>query len=266
MSERSVSTVILCGGRGTRISELTTSIPKPMVPVGGRPILWHVMKIYATQGYDDFILALGWLGDEIRRFFLQYDALTSDFTIELGKPDSVEYLSSHPEENWRVTCIDTGVDALTGTRVRRSTRHLPDGPIMVTYSDGLGPIDLDALLAFHRDHGRLATVTTVHPQSRFGELVIGADGTVSEFAEKPAATALPINGGFMVFEKEAIDRYIPADTDVMLEREPMEALARDGQLMAFEHGDFWQNMDTPRERQLLEGLWESGDAPWKAWE
>ncbi len=261
-----IPTVILCGGRGTRISELNLSVPKPLVPIGPRPILWHVMKIYASQGYTDFVLALGWLGEEIRRFFLQYDALTADFTIELGKPDGVDYLASHGEENWRVTCIDTGVDALTGTRVRQATRHLEDGPIMVTYSDGVGTVDLDALLAFHRQHGRLATVTAVHPQSRFGELVIGADGTVAAFAEKPAATALPINGGFMVFEREAIDRYIPDDADVMLERGPMEALARDGQLMAYEHRGFWQNMDTPRERQLLDGLWESGDAPWKAWE
>jgi glucose-1-phosphate cytidylyltransferase len=261
-----VGTVILCGGRGTRISEVNPVLPKPMLPIGGRPILWHIMKIYASHGCNDFVLALGWLGDEIRRFFLQYHALTCDFTIELGEPDRVEYLNGHPEEAWRVTCVDTGLDALTGTRVRRATRRLPDGPIMVTYGDCVGTIDVGALLAFHRGHGRLATVTAVHPAGRFGELVMKDDGTIVEFAEKPQTSTGSINGGFMVFEKEAIDRYIPADADVMLEREPMSALADDGELVAYEHEGFWQPMDTPRERQLLEDLWQSGEAPWKVWE
>jgi glucose-1-phosphate cytidylyltransferase len=266
MSEHDVPTVILCGGRGTRISELNLLVPKPLVPIGDRPILWHVMKIYATQGHTQFVLALGYLGEEIRRFFLHYDSLVRDFTIELGKPDPIEFLDGEPEEGWRVSCIDTGVDAKTGTRVYRATRHLDDGPIMVTYADGVGTVDIDALLAFHQGHGRLATVTAVHPPSQFGELVIESDGTVSSFAEKPAASALPINGGFMVFEQEAIDRFIPADADVMLEHEPMVALARARQLVAYEHPGFWQNMDTPRERQLLDDLWQSGHAPWKIWD
>ena len=266
MGNTAIPTIILCGGRGSRISEVSQVVPKPMLSIGARPILWHVMKIYASHGQTDFVLALGWLGEEIRRFFLDYDALTSDFTIELGRSHSIEFLHDHPEDTWRVTCIDTGVDALTGTRVRRATRHLPDGSIMVTYGDGVATVDVGDLLAFHRQHGRLATVTAVHPPGRFGELVIREDGRVAEFAEKPETGAGSINGGFMVFEKEAIDRYIPQDADVMLEREPMSALAAAGQLVAYEHDGFWHQMDTPRERQLLEDLWESGKAPWKVWD
>src|SRR5947209_5786698 len=266
VSTTRVPTVILCGGRGTRISEVNPVVPKPMLPIGGRPILWHIMKIYASHGCNDFVLALGWLGEEIRRFFLQYQALTCDFTIELGRPEHIEFLNGHPEADWRVTCVDTGLDALTGTRVRRATRHLTDGPIMVTYGDCVGAIEVDKLLAFHRTHGRLATVTAVRPPGRFGELLIDGDGGITEFAEKPQTSTGSINGGFMVFEKEAIDRYIPDDADVMLERGPMGALAADDQLVAYEHDGFWQPMDTPRERQLLEDLWVASEAPWRVWE
>jgi glucose-1-phosphate cytidylyltransferase len=261
----SIPTVILCGGRGTRISEVSQVLPKPLLTIGSRPILWHIMKIYATHGYTNFVLALGWLGEEIRRFFLEYYALTCDFTIELGKPNGIEYLGSHREDNWRVTCIDTGLDTLTGTRVRLATRHLHAGPIMVTYGDGVANVDIRALVAFHRGHGRLATVTAVRPPGRFGGLVIRTDGTVSEFAEKPLRGAGPINGGFMILEKEAIERYIPADDDVPLEHEPMATLAGDGQLVAYEHDGFWQPMDTPREREVLEQHWRTGNAPWKVW-
>ena len=262
---RSIPTVILCGGRGTRISEVSKVLPKPLLPVGNRPILWHIMKIYATHGYTDFILALGWLGEEIRRFFLEYYALTCDFTIELGKPDGIEYLDTHGEDDWRVTCLDTGLDSLTGTRVRRATQHLPDGPIMVTYGDGVGDVDVQALTEFHHSHGRLATVTAVRAPGRFGGLALGPSGVVTDFTEKPLMDAGSINGGFMVLEKAAIERYIPADDDVALEHEPMAALARDRQLVAYEHTGFWQPMDTPREQQLLEEHWRSGRAPWKIW-
>lgn len=260
----SVPTIILCGGRGTRISEVNPLLPKPMLPIGGKPILWHIMKTYAAHGHSDFVLALGWLGEEIRRFFLHYHALTTDFSLTLGDPDSIRYLNGHDEEHWRVTCVDTGRDALTGTRVLRASRRLDDGPIMVTYGDCVGAIDVGALLEFHRSHGKLATVTAVHPPGRFGELVLGPDARVEQFAEKPQTSGGSINGGFMVFEKDAVDRYIPVDDDVMLEREPMTGLAKDGQLVAFEHDGFWQPMDTPRERDLLEGLWQDGDAPWTA--
>jgi glucose-1-phosphate cytidylyltransferase len=236
-----------------------------MLPIGGMPILWHIMKIYASFGHTEFVLALGWLGDEIRRFFLQYQALTCDFTVELGRSGHIEFLNSHPEEGWRVTCIETGVDTLTGTRVRQATRHVREGPVMVTYGDAVGTVDIGKLLAYHQSHGKLATVTAVHPPGRFGELVIREDGLITEFAEKPQTSAGSINGGFMVFEKEAIDRYIPTDQGVMLEREPMSALAKDGELVAYQHEGFWQPMDTPRERQLLEELWQSERAPWKVW-
>jgi glucose-1-phosphate cytidylyltransferase len=261
----SIPTIILCGGRGTRISEYNSTIPKPLVPIGNRPILWHIMKIYSSYGHKDFVLALGWLGDEIRRFFLEYEALTRDFTIRYGARGGIEYLDSEPEEGWQVSCIETGIDSETGTRVRLAAAHLGPGPVMVTYGDGVGSIDIDALLAFHRAKGKLATVTAVQPPSRFGELVVDRDGLAREFAEKPQTSAGTINGGFMVFEREAIERYFPSDFDCMLEKEPLNGLASDGQLAAYEHRGFWQCVDTPRERMLLGDLWESGDAPWQTW-
>jgi glucose-1-phosphate cytidylyltransferase len=266
MSTAGVSTIILCGGRGTRISEVNPLLPKPLLPIGGKPVLWHIMKGYAHHGVTDFVLALGWLGEEIKRFFIHYQAMTSDFTMELGRPESITFLRRPPEESWRVTCVDTGLDALTGTRVRLAAGAIDgDGPVMVTYGDSVGNVDVAALLAFHRAHGKLATVTAVHPPGRFGELVIDGD-RVQRFEEKPQTSQGAINGGFMVLEREAIDRFIPADDDVMLEREPMSDLAAAGELAAFRHDGFWQPMDTPRERDLLERLWLDGDAPWKTWE
>jgi glucose-1-phosphate cytidylyltransferase len=260
-----VPTIILCGGRGTRISDVNPLVPKPLLPIGGKPVLWHIMKIYAAHGHRNFVLALGYLGEEIKRFFLQYQALTCDFVIELGNGGHIEYLHDHPEQGWRVSCIDTGIDANTGTRVRRAAAHVPDGPVMVTYGDGVGNVDINALLAYHRANGRLATITAVQPPSRFGELIIDDAGLVKEFAEKPQTSAGAISGGFMVFEREAIDRYIPSDADVMLEREPLSSLAADGELIAYQHDGFWQPMDTPRELQLLERLWDADEAPWKIW-
>lgn len=230
-------TIILCGGRGTRISDVDPTLPKPMLPIGGRPVLWHVMSIYARHGHREFVLALGWLGDQIRR-----------------------WATEHQEPGWQVRCEDTGPDALTGTRVRLAAQAVGDGPVMVTYGDGVGDIDVSALVDFHRSHGRLATITAVHPPGRFGELLLAGD-CVEEFVEKPQVSAGWINGGFMVLEREAIESFIPHD-DVMLEREPIGALAEAGQLMAYRHDGFWQPMDTPRERDLLEELWAAGDAPW----
>lgn len=257
-------TIILCGGRGTRISEYNPLLPKPLLPIGERPVLWHIMKIYATQGFSEFVLALGWLGEEIRRFFLHYEAMTRDFALTLGQAN-LEYLSTHDEDGWRVSFIDTGRDALTGTRVRLAARHARGDRVMVTYGDSIGNVDIAALLAHHEQAGRLATITAVRPPGRFGELILGDASGVAEFAEKPQTSSGFISGGFMVFEREAIEKYIPADKDVMLEREPLGALARDGQLSAYSHEGFWQPMDTPRERQLLEDLWMSGRAPWKLW-
>lgn len=260
-----IPTIILCGGRGTRMREASPTLPKPMVPIGDRPILWHVMKIYASFGYTDFVLALGYLADVIKEFFLHYEPLMCDFSIELGNPNSISYISGHPERGWTVACIDTGLEALTGTRVYRASRHLTEGTIMVTYGDGVGDVDIDALLAFHRSHGRLATMTAVRPPGRFGELRIDDRARVTAFEEKPQTSTDSINGGFMVLEKEAIDRYIGPDADVMLEREPLSKLASDGELMAYQHAGFWQPIDTPRERDLLIEMWNSGRAPWKMW-
>jgi glucose-1-phosphate cytidylyltransferase len=262
----SVPTIILCGGRGTRIAEYNPTLPKPLVPIGNRPILWHIMKIYASHGNTDFVLALGWLGEEIRRFFLQYEALTRDFTIEFGSAQGLQYLHAQPDDGWRVTCVDTGVDSLTGTRVRLAAAQMDAPTLMVTYGDGVGPIDVTALLAFHREKGKLATITAVQPPSRFGELVVDNNGLAREFVEKPQTSTGSINGGFMVFEREAIDRYFPADSDYMLERDPLNGLASDGELAAFEHHGFWQCVDTPRERSLLDDLWTSGQAPWQVWD
>ncbi len=261
-----VPAIVLCGGRGTRLGPLTTEIPKPMLQIGGRPILWHVMKIYAAYGCTDFVLALGWLGEVVRDFVLNLANRTTDFSVELSKDGpEVTYLGRQPDAGWRIDCIDTGLDAMTGTRVRRAARHLNATTLMITYGDGLADVDIDALLTFHRAHGRLATITAVRPPSRFGELSLDGD-EVRGFDEKPQTSAGAINGGFMVFEREAITRFIPEDRDVMLEREPLSALARDGQLMAWQHHGFWQPMDTPRERELLLELWNSGVAPWKVWD
>jgi glucose-1-phosphate cytidylyltransferase len=260
-----IPTVILCGGKGTRISEYNPTLPKPLVPVGNRPILWHIMKIYASYGHTEFVLALGHLGEEIRRFFLHYEAFTRDFTIEFGANAGIEYLHAQPDDGWRVTCVDTGTESMTATRVRLATAHLGSGPVMVTYGDGVGPVDIEALLAYHRAKGKLATITAVQPPSRFGELIIDGDGLAREFVEKPQTSEGAINGGFMVFEREAIDKYFPTDVDVMLEREPLNGLASDGQLAAFQHHGFWQCVDTPRERSLLDDLYTSGQAPWQTW-
>lgn len=266
MADASVPVVILCGGRGTRLSSFDSTIPKPLAPIGDRPILWHIMKLYSTFGYDEFVLALGWLGEQIRRYFLHYDAMTRDFTLRLGDGDTVGFHDSTPTSNWRVTCKDTGRETLTGSRVRRAMSGVGCERFMVTYGDCIGDIDIPALLECHRRAGRLATITAVQPPSRFGELSIDEDGLVTSFVEKPQTSTGAINGGFMVFEREAIDRYFPDDGDYMLEREPLGSLAADGQLTAYTHRGFWQPMDTPRERQLLDDMWTSGQAPWRIWE
>jgi glucose-1-phosphate cytidylyltransferase len=247
------------------MGSLSQTMPKPMLPIGDRPVLWHIMKTYAAHGHSNFILALGWLGEEIRKFFLHYEALTSDFTIDLGNPERITYLGEHPESAWRVTCIDTGRETLTGTRLRRAAALAGDGTVMLTYGDGIGDIDVSALLRRHRAEGRLGTVTVVHPPGRFGELRFDDANRIVEFSEKPQTSVGSISGGFMVFEKEAIDRYVPADQDVMFERTLLPGLAADGQLTAHVHEGFWQPMDTPREQELLENLWASGQAPWKVW-
>lgn len=251
--------IILCGGLGTRLSEETQVKPKPMVEIGGRPILWHIMKIYERHGFNDFMLALGYKGEVIKDYFLNYHARLSDLTVHL-KNGQIDY-SNPTAEDWRVSMIDTGASTMTGGRLLRLKQHLQSGgTFMLTYGDGVSDVDLTALLAFHRAHGRLATVTAVRPPVRFGELSI-EQNRVTRFQEKPQAGEGWINGGFFVFESSVFD-FI-ADDATMLEREPLEQLAEKGELMVFQHEGYWQCMDTVRDKATLEDLWASDKAPWK---
>lgn len=263
LSERSdpteMKTVILCGGLGTRLSEETRAKPKPMVEIGGRPILWHIMKLYERYAFTDFVLALGYMGGTVKDYFLHYHARQSDLAVNL-KTGSVEY-SNETAENWNVTLVDTGATTQTGGRLLRLSDRLQDGPFMLTYGDGVANVDLNALVAFHRSHGRLATVTAVRPPVRFGEMHI-ADNRVTRFEEKPQTDAGWINGGFFVFEPGVFE-FIAEDA-TMLEREPLEQLTRQGELMAYEHLGYWQSMDTLRDKTLLEERWATGAAPWMA--
>jgi glucose-1-phosphate cytidylyltransferase len=252
--------VLLAGGLGTRLREETEYRPKPMVEVGGRPILWHIMKNFACFGLNDFVVCTGYKGEMIKDYFLNYEARMNDFTIHLGPHSHVEYFADHDEVDWKVTLADTGANTMTGGRVKRVSRHL-DGRFMVTYGDGLADVDIDKLLAFHDTHGRLATVTTVRPLSRFGVMDIGSEGIVERFREKPQADGY-INAGFFVFEPGVLDHL---DDDSVLEQGPLEALAERGELVAYRHEGFWQPMDTYREFTLLNELWDSGHAPWKVW-
>lgn len=258
-----MKTVILCGGQGTRLREETEYRPKPLVPVGGRPILWHIMKLYAHHGFQDFVLCLGYRGGMIKEYFLNYEAMNNDFTISLGHKRHVDYHGAHDEQDYQVTLVDTGIEVMTGARVKRVASHLNNETFMVTYGDGLSDLDLQALLAFHRSHGRLATMTTVQPQSRFGIVQVGSSGEVEEFVEKPKLEGW-INIGFLVFEPAALD-YFSTDPGCIMERDPLEHLARDGQLMAYRHDGFFYSMDTYREHLYLNELWDSGAAPWKTW-
>ena len=248
--------IILAGGRGTRIAEESASRPKPMVEIGGHPLLWHVMNIYARCGFTDFLVACGYKGEMIKEYFHNFLIHNSDYIVDL-KSGTLDLINSHPLD-WRVGVLDTGLDTQTGGRIKR-LQPLTDGPFMVTYGDGVGKVDITELVRFHGDHGKIATVTAVRPPARFGELLIEGN-TVREFSEKSQTGAGWINGGFFVFEPAVFD-YLEGD-DSVLERDPLERLAADGQLMAYRHSGFWQPMDTLREKQLLETLWASGDPPW----
>lgn len=249
--------VILAGGFGTRLSELTGEIPKPMVPIGQRPILWHIMNHYAKYGYKEFVLALGYKAEIIKYFFLNYPTLNSDFTIDMRTGD-VDW-HNRVNEDWKVTLVDTGLKSMTGGRLRRLKSILADEPFLLTYGDGVSDVDIKALVDFHNTSNKMVTVTTVHPGARFGELDI-EQNEVRSFKEKPQTTQGWINGGFFVIEPEFLN-LISSD-DTILEKEPLESVALDGQLSAFKHEGFWQCMDTVRDRNYLEDLWVKGKAPW----
>jgi glucose-1-phosphate cytidylyltransferase len=255
--------MILCGGQGTRLREETEFRPKPLVEVGGRPILWHIMKLYAHYGLSDFVLCLGYRGNMIKEHFLNYEAMNSDFTVSLGSKHEVEYHRSHTEVGFRVTLADTGLDSMTGARIKRAMQYIDGDTFMVTYGDGLSDVNIEELLRFHREHGRLATVTTVRPVSRYGVLDLDGSGTVSGFDEKPQIDGW-INGGFFVFDR-AVGEYFSADASCVLEQEPLQRLAREGQLMAYRHDGFFYAMDTYRELKKLNELWDRGRSPWKVW-
>lgn len=254
--------VILCGGKGTRLREETEFRPKPMVSIGGRPILWHIMKTYAHFGHKDFILCLGYKGEYIKDYFRNYHWNTSDVTLQLGRTPRINYHSTHDEEDWRVTLVDSGLETQTGGRLQRALRFIEEDDFLMTYGDGLTDSNINASIDFHRQHGGVATLTAVHPQGRFGGLLV--DGpTVTNFQEKPEREQNLINGGFLVMNRR-IAEYLDGDACV-LERGPMETLTRDGQLKAYVHNGFWQCMDTYREMEQLNQLWDAGKAAWKRW-
>lgn len=258
-----IKVVILCGGRGTRLREETEYKPKPLVEVGGKPILWHIMKIYSQYGFKDFIFCLGYKGNMIKEYFLNYEAMNSDFSIRLGVPDSIEFHNNHHEIDWHITLVDTGEEAQTGTRIKRIEEYISEDLVMVTYGDGVGNVDIEKLIKFHKSHGKIATITAVHPSSRFGEIVIKSNRAV-KFNEKPQVSLGLINGGFFVFNK-VFFRYLKDDEQCYLEKEPLENLAAQGQLMVYQHKGFWQCVDTYRELELLNELWKSPSPPWKVW-
>ncbi len=256
--------VILCGGQGTRLREETEFRPKPLVLVGQRPILWHIMKLFSHAGLRDFVLCLGYRGNMIKEYFLNYEAMNNDFTICLGKRHALHFHDAHDEQDFHVCLAETGQETMTGGRLRRVARHIDSDTFLLTYGDGLANVDVRALLDFHRAHGKLATVTTVRPTSRFGILDLEEDGRVSRFAEKPESEAWA-SAGFFVFDRRVLD-YLDEGDDCVLERRPMERLSADGELMAYRHEGFFFAMDTYREYQYLNELWATGQAPWKVWE
>jgi len=258
-----MKTVILCGGKGTRLREETEFRPKPMVPIGSRPILWHIMRRYARYGHKEFVLCLGHKGEMIREYFRNYRWDSSDVTVSLDRPGSPRFHAADEARDWSVSLCDTGLESMTGWRVRAVRDQLGAGPFFLTYGDGVGDIDLDALLAFHARSGAVCTLTAVHPPGRFGDVRFGTDGRVESFNEKPQTEAGYINGGFMVCEKQLFD-YIPDEPSTILEEGPLRRLVAEGKLGAYRHEGFWQPMDTYHEFLLLNRLWDAGKAPWIA--
>lgn len=259
-----IKVVVLCGGLGTRLREETEFRPKPMIEIGGKPILWHIMKIYAHFGFKDFIVCLGYKGEMIKEYFYNYEILNNDFTIELGNQKNIEIHSNHGEKGWRVTLADTGDKALKGSRIKKIEKYVDSDLFMLTYGDGVANINLNDLLSFHNNHGRIGTVTGVRPPSRFGELLVEQNRAVL-FSEKPQTSAGLINGGFFVFNQK-IFNYLSLDDNCDFEKGPLEKLAKEGELMVYEHKGDWACMDTFRDMEHLNKLWQSAHAFWKIWD
>jgi glucose-1-phosphate cytidylyltransferase len=260
-----MKTVILCGGQGIRIRDANELLPKPMLPIGNRPIVWHIMKTYSAHGINDFVLCLGYKGWLFKEFFLNYRAVMADITVHLGQDVAPDFRDRRSEEKWNVTLVDTGEKTDTAGRIAAIRHYVEaEGTFCVTYGDGVADIDIKRLLAFHKEHGKIATVTAVRPASRFGEIRM-ENSLVREFNEKPQAGGGFINGGFFVFDAGRIWDYLGDDPLTVLERIPMQRLAADGQLVGFPHTGFWQPMDTLREYNLLNELWAKGTAPWQTW-
>ncbi len=256
--------ILLCGGQGTRLRDVAELVPKPMVPVGPHPIVWHIMKSYAAFGVRRFILCLGYKREVFINYFMNYNSRASDVTLRLGHENDVIYHDSHEEEDWEITLADTGDRTMTGGRIARAAKYLKpdDKDFFLTYGDAVSDIDIAALLDRHRKGDKALTVSAVHPAGRFGEMSIAHDGSVAGFFEKPQTEQGFINGGFMVAKREIIDRYLTRDSDLVFEQEPMQAIQQDGEMLAYQHNGFWQCMDTPREYQLLNELWDNGQRPW----
>lgn len=262
-----MKTVILCGGYGTRIRDVAEDIPKPMIPIGRKPIIWHIMKYYALYGHTDFVLCMGYKSEVIKDFFVNYELRSSDIILTLGQKAEQKVTGKHHnEDGWHIVLAETGIKAMTGARVRRIRKYIgSDKMFMLTYGDGVGDIDIDKLIEFHKQHGKMVTVTGVRPPGRFGELGVAKDGTtVTGFNEKPQASGGRINGGFFVCNSEFLD-LLSDDEGLVLEQEPMRKLVEMGELKVFEHDGFWQPMDTSREYSLLNGLYNNDKAPWVKW-
>jgi glucose-1-phosphate cytidylyltransferase len=259
-----IPVVVLCGGQGTRLREETERVPKPLVDIGGKPILWHILKVYGHYGFSRFVLCLGYKSWDIKEYFLRFREHQTDFTVRLGTDRSDPVLhNGRGLEDWEVTCADTGLYAATGARIWSIRDYVRGDTFMLTYGDGLGDVDVGALLAFHREQGRIGTVTGVHPSSRYGEMRV-EDRLVVEFNEKPTRPDGLVSGGFFVFQREFF-RYLNDDPNLFFEHEPLQKLARDGELSVFPHEGFWMGMDTYREYLELNRLWQNGEAPWRVW-
>jgi len=257
--------VILCGGKGTRLSEETTKIPKPMVEIGGKPILWHIMKMYSHYSVNRFILALGYRGEQIKQYFYNYKITGADFSLKLDPEHDIEYLNHSDEKHWEIVFVDTGEETLKGGRIKRIEKYIKNNVFHLTYGDGVGDVDLSKLVELHKSHGCIGTVTAVRPPSRFGELSIDKNNTVLGLEEKSQMGRGLINGGFFVFDKKMFS-YLTEDEDCDFEFGPLQQIAKDGQLKAFKHDGFWQCMDNIRERDYLDKQIRTKRASWMVWE